>query len=191
MKYIFYLLFFSYSLDYLPPAPTSSYQVKVTLVEMSDIKELLTLGLNSNGYITNNKYWIKKLSVKELSILKSSHFDYEIMKEETTTFNLDTFSSFLTGGVKAEVNDLGCSLDIYYVQSLRLSFLGIRILDLEGKQYKFSPGYNIPKGEYDYHWNTQQLPNGIYLVQLESMNNGPNNKTREKIATFFTKQEIP
>ena len=70
MKHILYLLFLAYSLTYSTTRYTSNYQAiaKIYLAEMSDVKELLTLGLNDNGYIANNKYWIKKLSAKELSI---------------------------------------------------------------------------------------------------------------------------
>ena len=181
MNFLIYLFFLGHMLFPNPVTNDSNtVNIKIELTKLSEIKELVALGIEVSGYIVEDRYWITNLSTQEITRLKRTRFNYEVIKNQKTA-KLSEQVSFLFGKIKMSFDNCGNQLTLSYNQSKRLSFMSIQVFDLSGKRYGRRLGYNIPPSNYDCTLNASNWPDEIYLVQLET-------GKKEKIQTIIRKE---
>lgn len=156
--------------------------VKIKLSKMSEIEQLVQLGLKADGYVLTNKYWLIDLTERELELLEKSSFVYEQVAPKTTV-ELAQNVSFLKGTIKTVFDPCGYQLHVSYNLSNKLSFLSIQVFDLEGKQYIKRLGYNMPADNYESKISSDTWPDNIYLVQLTTYEKEKIQKVIQKSAT--------
>ncbi|GEM_PF-7086288 len=154
-------LFFSgvsFSLD-----TTISFKTEIELNRLSDITELVELELHENGYLINNKYWIGDYSKKELLLLVKNGLNYKIIKKIQVPKKLPFFFKEF----KAAPTVCGLKIEFDYTITEESTGIILTIFALNGKKLTKKIGYNVPAGDYEFSRQYGELPNGIYIVQIE------------------------
>lgn len=183
MQLLIYLFFLGYILFPNPIINDSNnVKVKIELAKLSEINELVSLGIKADGYIIEKKYWITTLSYEEIDKLNASGFQY-IPMTEVLSKGVEKYVSYLLGDIKTIFNNCGYQLTVSYNQSEKLSFMCIQVFDLRGNRLDRKIGYNVPPSNYECKFSSYNWSDGIYLVQIET------NK-KESIHKIFQKNFI-